>query len=324
MTRSHPDPDDQLLDDLRRANPVDADALPSPYSSGPARTLETILADSAGAPGADRSPSRRRLTALPGGGRRRWISAAAAALAVAVAAVVATVVYDTGTDRDATAAVHKAAEITLQMSDSATSATTVTFDFAVLSEPWEVAIDAVFSGGDFRYRLVPGPALPELGIPDFGTQEQVFVGDQSYRLQGDGPWEGPFPHHGASSPTGPGAPMQMMLNFGVDMDDLGGLSSFMEMGEAEIDGVAATHYRTYITPAGAGAGLLMALGMFITLTGQIPPETLDDISFDVWVDSDSIVRRISYVADLDEIGAFVVVTDWDDFGSAPPVTAPAG
>lgn len=66
----------------------------------------------------------------------------------------------------------------------------------------------------------------------------------------------------------------------------------------------------------------MSLGMFMKMTGQEPPRRLDNIQLDVWVNRDDLIRRVSYSAVIDGTGSFRVVTVWDDFGEAPPITAP--
>ena len=241
---------------------------------------------------------------------------------IAVVAAATVLVYDTGTGRDATAAVHQAVETTIEVSDSATTATTVTFDFAGFAEPWQMTVEGVFSGGDFAYRLMSGPAVPEMGIPDMGSYAEVVVGDQAYRSVGDGPWEGPHPYAFAPGSQNASAPARSNLTFGVAIDDLGGLYDFIDMGDTSLDGIDVAHYRADAAPAGAGAGFLMSLGMFMTMTNQEPPQRLDDIQIDVWVDRDDLIRRVSYTAVIDGAGSFSVVTDWDDFGEAPPITAP--
>ncbi|MCY3609571.1 MAG: hypothetical protein OXG57_14135 [Acidimicrobiaceae bacterium] len=314
------DSEDELLGALRRANPVDADALAAPTDPEPARLLEEVLADSGEALSLVHGMNKPSLIGAPN--RQRWISAAAAAVVIALVAVATIVVYDTGTGRDATAAVHQAVETTIQVSDSATSSTAVTFDFDGLAEPWEMTIEGVFSDGNFAYRLTSGPAVPEMGIPDLGSYAEVVVANQAYRSIADGPWDGPHPYVWAQDSEDASAPVRSNLTFGVAFDDLGELYDFSEVGGAELGGIDVAHYRTYATPAGAGAGFLMSLGMFMTMTNQQPPERLDNIQLDVWVDRDDLIRRVSYTAVINGTGTFSVVTDWDDFGEAPPITAP--
>ena len=315
------DTDDELLAELRRANPVDVDSLPATTDPETALTLERILADSEDAP--------RPLRAVHGSGRsspfgaparRRWISAAAAAAVIAVVAAATIIVYDTGTGRDATAAVHDAVEATIAVSDSATSQTTVTFDFDDFAEPWELAIDTTFSGGDVGYWVTPGPAVEDMGIPQMDTYAEVIVDGEAYRSVADGPWDGPIAVDSAAG--SPGASIQSNLTFGVAIDDLGGLYDFIDVGDEEFDGVDVAHYRTHTTPAGAGAGFGMSLGMFMMITNQQPTEQLDRVQLDVWVDGDNLIRRVSYSAFIEGTGSFRVITDWDSFGQAPPVTAP--
>ena len=315
--------EDRLLADLRRANPVNVDALASATDPEPAQLLESILADSGEASPrlrVVRGPKRSSPVGVPA--RRRWISAAAAAVVIAVVAAATIVVYDTGTGRDATAAVHEAVEATIGVSSSATTSTTVTFDFDVLAEPWEMMIEGVFSDRSFEYRLTSGPAVPEAGIPDLGSYAEVVIGDQAYRATGDGPWEGPHPYVWAPESEDSSAPVRSNLTFGVTIDDLGAVFDFVEVADTSLDGVTVAHYRTHSLPAGAGAGFLMSLGMFMTMTNQEPPQRLDNVQLDVWVDRDDLIRRVSYTAVIDGAGSFSVVTDWADFGTAPPITAP--
>ncbi len=324
MTGTDPEEtEDELLAELRRANPVDVEALASPADPAPAQLLEMVLADAepSHAAGAMAEPQRGVAGFRPLA-RQRWISAAAAAAVIALVAVATIVVYDTSTGRDATAAVHHAVETTIQVSDSATSFTTVTFDFDGFAEPWEMTIEGVFSDGDFAYRLTSGPAVPEMGIPDLGSYAETVVGNQAYRSIADGPWDGPHPYVWAPDAEDASAPARSNLTFGVAVDDLGELYDFLEVGGAQLGGIDVVHYRTHATPAGAGAGFLMSLGMFMTMTNQEPPERLDNIQLDVWVDRDDLIRRVGYSAVIDGAGTFSVVTDWDDFGAAPPITAP--
>ena len=311
---------DDLLDELRRANPADVDSLASATDPDPARTLERILADTEDAP----APGRAAPSLSPFGSsaRPRWINAAAAAVVVALVAATTVVVYDTGTGRDATAAVHQAVETTIGVSDSATSQTTVTFDFDDFAEPWELTVEATSSGGNFQYRMTPGPAMPEMGIPQMDSYTEVIVDGQAYRWAAEGPWEGPVPVASEPDAPGSGGPIQSNLTFGVAIDDLGGLYDFVGVGDENLDGLAVAHYRTHTTPAGAGAGFLMSLGMFMMMTSQEPATQLDSIQLDVWVDGDDLIRRVSYSATIDGTGTFSVVTNWADFGEAPPITAP--
>ena len=319
---------DELLDELRRANPVNVDALASPSDPGPARSLDMILADTGephlqgrvGRPSRRKSrfgrPARQRRPA-----RQHWINAAAAAAVIAVVAAATVVVYDTGTGRDATAAVHQAVEATIAVSDSSTSSTTVIFDFDDFAEPWALTVDATFADGNVTYRVTPGPAAEDVSIPQMDSYAEVIVEGQAYRSVADGPWEGPI---GVASSAGdPGSAIQSNLTFGVAIDDLGDLYDFVDVGDEILDGIAVAHYRTHTTPAGAGAGFLMSLGMFMMVTGQQPTEQLDRIQLDVWVDGDDLIRRVSYSAEIDGTGSFTVVTEWADFGNAPAITAPA-
>ena len=309
---------DDLIDELRRANPVDIDALPSPSEPMPARSLERILADTGDAPVSPRASLRLIPLRSPAG--RRWISGVAAAAVIAVVAAATVLVYDTGTGRDATAAVHQAVEATIEASDSATTATTVTFDFDVFDEPWALTIETTFSDGNVAYRVTPGPAMEDLGIPQMDSYAEVIVDGQAYRSAADGPWDGPIPV--VSTAGGSGSAIQSNLTFGVEIDDLGDLYDFTDLGQEDLDGISVAHYRTHTAPAGAGAGFLMSLGMFMTMTNQEPPQRLDDIQLDVWVDGDDLIRRVSYTAVIDGAGSFSVFTDWDAFGEAPPITAP--
>lgn len=324
-TDTHEEFLDDLLTELRRADPVNVDALAAATDAEPARSLEMILEDTEAAPGPVRvlrSPSL-----FGGPARRRWMSAAAAAVVIALVAAATIVVYDTGTGRDATAAVHQAVEATIGVSDSATSQTTVSFDFDDSAAPWELAIETTFSDGDVEYRVTPGPAVADMGIPQMDSYAEVIVDGQAYRSAAQGPWDGPIPV--ASATGGPGSAIQSNLTFGVAIDDLGDLYDFVDVGEEELDGIATSHYRTHTTPTGAGAGFLMSFGMFMMMTGQEPTmtdreptEQLDSIQLDVWVDTDDLIRRMSYSAVIGGTGSFSVVTEWGSFGHPPPITVP--
>ncbi|WP_419933239.1 hypothetical protein [Candidatus Poriferisodalis sp.] len=312
---------DNLIDELRRANPVNADSLAPATDPDPAKSLEMILADG----GDPYLPSRgvhrsRRMGRLSAPARQHWINAAAAAAVIVVVAAATVVVYDAGTGRDATAAVHQAVEATIAVSDSSTSSTTVVFDFDDFTEPWVLTVDATFANGSVAYRVTPGPVAEDVNVPQMDSYAEVIVDGQTYRSVAEGPWEGPIPV--ASSAGEPGSAIQSNLTFGVAIDDLGDLYDFVDVGDEILDGIAVAHYRTHTTPAGAGAGFLMSLGMFMMVTGQQPTEQLDRTQLDVWVDSDDLIRRVSYSAEIDGTGSFTVVTEWGDFGDAPPITAP--
>ena len=306
------DTHDVLLGELRRANPVNADTLPSAADPGPARTLEAIFADTDAPPLLRRE--RRYATPFAADRRVRWIGAAAAAAAIVVAAAAGIVLFDTGTGRDATAAVHDAVATTIEVSDSALWQTSITFDFDDFDEPWQLAMAGTMSDGDSEVRWLASPGVPDRGIPPMEPQNMIIVDGQAYRLGLDGAWEGP-----TSAST---APIQSNLTFGVAIDDLGELYDFTSVGDEALNGIAVAHYRTTTTPVGAGAGMLMTLGMGLMAAGQESIEQLDSVQLDVWVDGDDLIRRVGYSATIDGTGTFTVVTDWSGFGEAPPITAP--
>ena len=307
---------DDLLTELRRANPVQAHTLPSAADPGPARALDAIFADADVNAEARPLPRRERryATSFAADRRRRWIGAAAAAAAIVVAAAAGIVLFDTGTGRDATAAVHDAVATTIEVSDSALWETSITFDFDDFDEPWQLAIAGTMSNRNSEVRWLASPGVPDRNIPPMEALTMVIVDGQAYRSGSDGTWEGPTPA-GA-------APIQSNLTFGVAIDDLGQLYDFTSVGDDELNGTAVAHYRTTTTPAGAGAGMLMTLGMGLMAAGQEPAEQLDSVQLDVWVDSDDLIRRVGYSATIDGTGTFTVVTDWSGFGEAPPITAP--
>lgn len=109
--------------------------------------------------------------------------------------------------------------------------------------------------------------------------------------------------------------------FGVARN--GDLYDFVDLGQADLDGIAVAHYRTDETPAGAGADMLMSLGMIMMTANQAPISGPERVQLDVWVDSDNLIRRVSYSAVIEGTGSFGVVTEWGSFGQAPPITAPA-
>lgn len=312
------DTHDELLGELRRANSVDVDELETAADPGPARSLEMILADAGDDSALGRAARGRVRFGSPV--RQRWLNAAAAAAVIAIVAVATAVVYDTGTGRDATAAVHEAVEATIALSNSAISTTTVTFDFDDFSEPWELHVDATFSDSNVEYRVTPGPAMEEGGIPQMDSYAEIIVDGHAYRSVGEGPWDGPIPVDSAAGD--PGSAIQSNLTFGVAIADLGDLYDFVDLGREDLDGVAVTHYRTDETPAGAGAGMLMSLGMIMMATNQAPFSGLDSAQLDVWVDGDDLIRRVSFSAVVGGTGSFGVVTDWGSFGEAPSITAP--
>ncbi len=306
------DAHNDLLGQLRRADPVRIDTLPSSADPGPARTLDAIFADTDVRP----LPRRERRYATPyvADRHRRWIGAAAAAAAIVVAAAAGTVLFDTSTGRDATAAVHDAVATTIEVSDSALWETSITFDFDDFEAPWQLAMAGSMSDGNNEVRWLASPGVPDRDIPPMEAATMIIVDGQAYRLGPDGAWEGPSP---ASA-----APIQSNLTFGVAIDDLGELYEFTSVGDSELNGIAVAHYRTTTTPAGAGAGMLMTLGMGLMAAGQEPTEQLDRVQLDVWVDGDDLIRRVSYSAAIDSTGTFTVVTEWSGFGEAPPITAP--
>ena len=311
---------DDLLAELRRANPVQAHALPSAADPGPARTLDAIFTDADADADANVNArplprrERRYATSFAADRRRRWIGAAAAAAAIVVAAATGIVLFDTGTGRDATATVHDAVTTTIAVSDSALWETSITFDFDDFDEPWQLAMAGSMSDGNSEVRWLASPGVPDRNIPPMEAQTMIIVDGQAYRLGADGAWEGPTP---AST-----APIQSNLTFGVAIDDLGDLYDFTTVGDEELDGIAVAHYRTTTTPVGAGAGMLMTLGMGLMAAGQESIEQLDSVQLDVWVDGDDLIRSVGYSATIDGTGTFTVVTDWNGFGEAPTITTP--
>lgn len=317
---TEPETQDELLDALRRANPVRAEALAAPTDSGPTRTLDAILSDSEAAPVAAALPgTAARKTARSIGSRpqRRWISVAAAAALIVAVATAGIIAYDAGTGRDATAAVHDAVTTTIGVSDSMLWETTVTFDFDEFDEPWQLTVVGSLDGPDAEIRWLEASDVPGFENGAMESMSEVIVDGQAYRSAGGGPWQGPVP---ASA-----APVRSNLTFGVAIDDLGGLYDFSHVGTEDIDGVGdgLTHYRTNTTPAGAGAGMLMSLGMGLMIAGAQSPEQLDNVQLDVWIDGDDLIRRVSYSTEIAGTGTFEVVADFSSFGNVTPITVPA-
>jgi hypothetical protein len=100
-----------------------------------------------------------------------------------------------------------------------------------------------------------------------------------------------------------------------------------QLGEDEVRGVAATHYRTTIDADELRAQLAKtdAAGVADGLADSIRSAGLDEIPIDVWVDEDSLLRRLEMTLTLEQLGGKAessLTMDLFDYGEPVDVTPP--
>ena len=303
--------DDQLLEELRQANPVRIEILPSSWDQQPTQKLEEIIMASTSPPESQPAPE----AGSPSGGpRRRRLIGSVAAAAVAIAAItVGVFALDTGTAPNATAQVHTAAETT--ESGSLSWDTTVAVGLDDFEDPLEFSIAGTVSDGNSEIRWGTLSDMASLGLPDLDPVTVVIVGDQGYLSLAEGSWEGPRP----------AAEFQLLSGLTADamIDGIQQLTDFTRVGNEEVDGQEWTRYQTESVPDNAiRSTLMLTFGYSQMLSGASPGSEVESPQLDIWIDGENLIRRVSFTVEMGGANSFAVTTDFHGFGEPVDITAP--
>jgi hypothetical protein len=100
-----------------------------------------------------------------------------------------------------------------------------------------------------------------------------------------------------------------------------------QVGDDEIRGVSATHYRTTLDADELGAQLANteAKGLADGFADTIRSAGLEEVPIDVWVDEDSLLRRLEMTIELEQLGSKAESSfsmDLFDYGEPVDVTPP--
>ena len=101
-----------------------------------------------------------------------------------------------------------------------------------------------------------------------------------------------------------------------------------QVGDDEIRGVATTHYRTTLDADELGAQLANteAKGLADGFADTIRSSGLEEVPIDVWVDEDSLLRRLEMTIELEQLGSKAESSfsmDLFDYGEPVDVTPPS-
>lgn len=308
---------DTLLDELRQANPVQSDALPSSRDPQPARTLEEIIMSDTPTPAPPSSEAVAHIDSVRR--RRRRISSLAAAVVVVVAVGVGVFAIDFGTAPDATAEVHRAAAASAaSAADSMRWETRVTIGLAEPDPPLEFSIAGTVSGGNSEIIWQSHSNLSSVGMDEIGPVTAVAVDGEVYISVAEGVWEGPQPLS------------ELSLLSGITADaligDLGQLTDFTKIGDETIDGEKWTRYQSPAAPNNAIRSILVLTLGFAQMpidTGQTGgSQSPDPVYLNVWIDGDDLIRRVSFGDDTVTAGSFTAVTDFEGFGEPVEIAKP--
>lgn len=303
--------DDQLLEELRRADPVGLETLPSSRDPLPSKTLEDILGDATLSPESPPAPEAGRPI---GGSRRRRLIGSVAAAAVAIAAItVGVFAFDAGTAPDATAQVHNAAEATA--GGSLSWETRIAVGVADLDDPLEFSIAGVVSNGNSEIRWETVSDMASLGLPDIDPVTVVIVGEQAYLSLADGSWEGPRP----------ASDFQLLSGLSADaiIDDIAQLADFTRVGEEQVGGEEWTRYQTESVPDNAvRSTLMLTFGYSQLLSDATPGSEPESPGLDIWIDGENLIRRVSFTVEMGGAPSFLVTTDFRGFGEPVAISAP--
>ena len=303
--------DDQLLEDLHRADPIEVDTLPSSQDPRPSKILEEILKDAASLPEAQPAPE----AGTPmGGSRRKRLIGSAAAVAIVIAAIaVGVFAFDAGTAPDATAQVHTAAEATL--GGSLSWDTRIAVGLADLDHPLEFSVAGAVSNGNSEIRWDTSTDMASLGLPEIDPVTVVIVGDLGYLSLADGSWEGPRP----------ASEFQLLAGLTADViiEDIQQLADFTRVGDEEVDGEEWTRYQTESVPDNAvRSTLMLTFGYSQMLSDGGPSIGPDNPRLDIWVDSENLIRRVIFAIEMGGARSFAVNTDFYGFGEPVEISAP--
>ena len=143
----------------------------------------------------------------------------------------------------------------------------------------------------------------------FSTRlENLHVGGATYTRVGDQRWAD-FAQARRDAPRSPDHPLWLL-------DALAGVRDATEVGNDEVRGVPATHYRMRIDLAAADEQL--AAG--IIAPGPRSYRSLRALPAEVWIDDDGRIRRLSY--EREDCGAYWQTTELWEFGLHVEIDVP--
>lgn len=285
---------DPLLAALAALDPTAADAPPPPGSARDRRILETAMTTdldeatdpspsaTVAAPAIAHSDRRRR--------PRRSIVLAVGAVAATLLAVVAIVAADGPDGRpDPVAALTTAAEATGDVGSLRVHGT-----YERTDETYE--LDADVDGRDVHLRSSNG-------------EWTIRIGDQEWSDEQPDPITVPDELRNEPFPVASRAVLDAALKGAVVTD----------LGDEEVDGVDAAHYRIELGEPGVEA----LRGLAPNLTAMFELEYPEAVrSMEVWV-ADDLIRRIELTFDPELTGTRAITLDFRDLGADIVVRPPA-
>lgn len=303
---------DTLLDDLRQANPVRGDSLPSPRDRQPAQTLEQILMSTA--PNSGQEPGSEAAIPIGDTSRRRGRIISLAAAVITVAAVgVGVFAIDFRTAPNASAAVHSAAAASV--GDSVRWETRVTIGLAEPDEPLEFSITGLVSGDNAEIIWHTQSDMSAVGLPEIGPFSVVAVDGEVYISPAEGVWEGPRP---ASE-----FPLLSAIAADTMIGDLQQVTGFTKVGNEDAAGEKWTRYQSETAPNDpVWSILILTLGIAQIPLDADPADEFESASLNVWIDGDNLIRRVSFDSETASVGSFSVVTTLGGFGGPIEIARP--
>jgi hypothetical protein len=338
---------DELIQHLAAADPLDHDALPSATDPSARKLLETTMTSqnsdlplstdvesnrghaSAGTPAEaglvtdavdpsqfhfDHSPAPKRR------GRGLLVGAAAAVLLL----VGGLLVFAPDNTPSAVATVHSAASTTLE-ADTARITTDFTLAGSDGIDEGQVTgrFDAAYSDDDLSFSVdfsqfqFEGPE--EGPTPDDIPISEARLVDDILYAEMDGQWlavdtEGLF-----------GNIVNQFVDPRTVLETVQELSATTEIGPADIDGVATTHYQSIVDLGDetlSQSGWMAFEGVAVDAEGEV--------TIDLFVDENGVLRQLNLSGDVRdgensaETGTFEVATHFYDIGADFTIEAPEG
>jgi hypothetical protein len=350
---NHPDADlgttdprveasDDLLAQLRSADPVDPGSLPTPTDPGSRQLLASILDEAAltsSAPGAPAQsmaaaddtnvdattdpvfaqlPTIRGTTRVGSGRRWGYLAGAAAAVLVLVAGLL---VFAPDNTPSALAAVHQAAEATANVESGQID---VTFDLEGTDGTIDQArlagdLTVTFAGSDLAVTADVSDRPDELDGHLPSTIETRLVGETLYLHDGE-QW------YSVEAPALLGDMLVGMIDPRSVLPTVQELIETEEVGPASVDGLATTHYRSIVDLGDES----LAEAQWLPVNGA-DIEAEGEITIDLFVDDDGLLRQLVLTGDVrqpaaegDGTATFEVVTAFSRLGDDLTIDAPEG
>lgn len=316
MTDDHlPLSDAELMDRLRRADPVVASELPAPGDPTPRQLLEDIMTTETPHPA--QPAAHPAVEQARGRSNRRWgfLIASAAAVLFLVAGVLA--FAPRGTE-PALAAVHGAAAATADV-DSGRITVTVVADGTDGQESGRLVgrVDAVFAGDDFSATIDVDEAPAHAGIDRLPVTESRLVDGTVYINDGN-QW------YSLEAPEFLGQRLQDVVDPRAVLETVQDLVETEEIGSATVDGTETSHYRSVVDLEDESlrrSGWLAMEGADVDAEGEV--------QIDLFVDGDGLLRQLDVSGDVRQpdggpaSATFDVSTTFTDLGADLSVEAPA-